>query len=115
MSTSPLSSPPPSASCWHAAFAAAPSVADITSSLASTSLAPSGGVAPSAVTHGESVVVITSPVSSSDSDPPLCGVVFGKWNKLCFRQNCTIQAHINAKKISPVTVAPGINVATSRS
>ena len=115
MSTSPLSLLPPSASHWRAAFAAVLSVADIPSSLASTSVAPSGGFAPSAITHGESVVVVTSPVSSADSDPPLCGVVFGKWNKLCFCHDCTIQAHIDAKKISPVTVAPGINVATSRS
>jgi hypothetical protein len=89
---------------WTERFAARASD-DVATSLAGTSLSDDGGVVqPAGITYGKSVVVV------SDASPvELCGARVGS-TKICFKTDCSIQAHRNNGGQFRNIIADGIYV-----
>ena len=71
----------------------------------------SGRTVPVAITHGECVVVVHEDVDNS-SDCTLCGVEIGQTGKLCFKEGCSINSHVQARRDSSFWLKQGIYVRT---
>ena len=100
------------------AASAAPSEADEdVSSLADRFSAGMGGLghsgpgcpAPVAITHGECVVVVHEDVDNS-SECTLCGVDIGQTGKLCFKEGCSTNSHVQAQSENSFWLKQGIYV-----
>ena len=70
-----------------------------------------GRSVPVAITHGECVVVVHEDLDNS-SDCTLCGVEIGQTGKLCFKEGCSVNSHVQARRESSFWVKQGIYVRT---
>ena len=62
-----------------------------------------------AITHGECVVVVHEDVDNS-SDCTLCGVEIGQTGKLCFKEGCSTNSHVQARGESSFWLKQGIYI-----
>ena len=66
------------------------------------------------VTHGECVIVVHEDVDNS-SDCTLCGVEIGQSGKLCFKEGCSTNAHVQARKEPTFWLKQGIYIRSGTS
>ena len=64
-----------------------------------------------AITHGECVVVVHEDVDNT-SDCTLCGVEIGQTGKLCFKEGCSTNSHVQARGKSSFWLKQGIYIRT---
>ena len=101
-------------------FAPAPSLAareDDASSLSNrlTAMGGLGGTATAVpVTHGECIIVVHDDIDHT-SDCTLCGVEIGHSGKLCFKDNCSTNSHVQLRAEPDFWVSKGIYVRTGTS
>ena len=66
------------------------------------------------VTHGECVIVVHEDADNS-SDCALCGVEIGQSGKLCFKEGCSINVHVQARAESAFWLKQGIYIRSGTS